>query len=212
MKRILSLLTLALLLGGSAAAQNWGELLKQTLTNAADKATDGKLTQYALPGTWTYSSPGVRFEGKDAAADFGAQLLAAALTDQLEKIYAKIGLTPGTGTITFDRKDGFSASLGERKLEGKYTYDAETHVVSLSSDHEKLKQYKVVAGRAYIDGSALQLLIQATKLLEIVQSVSTQAESLNGVAELLANYQNLYIGFSFTRSESEDAPSASEKR
>ena len=120
MKRILSLLTLALLLGGPAAAQDWGELLKQTLTNAADKATDGKLTQYALPGTWSYSSPGVRFEGDDAAADLGAQLLSAALSDQLGKIYAKAGLTPGTGSITFDREGGFSASLGEQKIEGKY--------------------------------------------------------------------------------------------
>lgn len=201
MKRILSLLTLALLLGGPAAAQDWGELLKQTLTNAADKATDGKLTQYALPGTWSYSSPGVRFEGDDATADLGAQLLSAALSDQLGKIYAKVGLTPGTGSITFDRESGFSASLGEQKIEGKYTYDAETHIVSLSSDHEKLKQYGSVAGRAYIDGSALQLLIPATKLLEIVQSVSAQSESLAGVSALLANYQNLYIGFSFTRKE-----------
>ena len=103
--------------------------------------------------------------------------------------------------VTFDREGGFSASLGEQKLEGKYTYDAETHVVSLSSDHEKLKQYGAVAGRAYIDGSALQLLIPATKLLEIVQSVSAQSESLAGVSTLLANYQNLYIGFSFTRKE-----------
>lgn len=201
MKRILSLLTLALLLGGTAAAQDWGELLKQTLTNAADKATDGKLTQYALPGTWSYASPGVRFEGEEAAADLGAQLLSAALSDQLGKIYAKAGLTPGTGSITFDREGGYSASLGGQKIEGKYTYDAETHVVSLNSDHEKLKQYGSVAGRAYIDGSALQLLIPATKLLEIVQSVSAQSESLAGVSALLANYQNLYIGFSFTRKE-----------
>lgn len=201
MKQILSLLTLALLLGGTAAAQDWGELLKQTLTNAADKATDGKLTQYALPGTWSYASPGVRFEGEEAAADLGAQLLSAALSDQLGKIYAKAGLTPGTGSITFDREGGYSASLGEQRIEGKYTYDAETHVVSLNSDHEKLKQYGSVAGRAYIDGSALQLLIPATKLLEIVQSVSAQSESLAGVSALLANYQNLYIGFSFSRKE-----------
>lgn len=45
------------------------------------------------------------------------------------------------------------------------------------------------------------MLIPATKLLEIVQSVSAQSESLAGVSALLANYQNLYIGFSFTRKE-----------
>lgn len=74
-------------------------------------------------------------------------------------------------------------------------------MVSVSSTHEKFQKFGTVSGRAYIDGSALQLLIPATKLLEIVQSVSAQSESLAGVSALLANYQNLYIGFSFTRKE-----------
>ena len=53
-KRIVFPLFLLLLAGGTAAAQNWQEALKQAATAVGDKATDGKLTQYALPGTWTY--------------------------------------------------------------------------------------------------------------------------------------------------------------
>ena len=72
-KRIVFPLFLLLLAGGTAAAQNWQEALKQAATAVGDKATDGKLTQYALPGTWTYSAPGVRFEGEEAAAEETAE-------------------------------------------------------------------------------------------------------------------------------------------
>ena len=68
-KRIVFPLFLLLLAGGTAAAQNWQEALKQAATAVGDKATDGKMTQYALPGTWTYSAPGVRLEGEEAAAE-----------------------------------------------------------------------------------------------------------------------------------------------
>ena len=53
MKRNLLLAIATLLLAGSSAtAQDWKEALKKAATTAADKATDGKLTQYALAGTW----------------------------------------------------------------------------------------------------------------------------------------------------------------
>ena len=89
-KRIVFPLFLLLLAGGTAAAQNWQEALKQAATAVGDKATDGKLTQYALPGTWTYSAPGVRFEGEEAAADLGAALLVPAISEQLAKLYLAV--------------------------------------------------------------------------------------------------------------------------
>ena len=62
-KTLLSIAASLLLAGGTASAQDWQEALKKAATEAADKATDGKLTQYALVGTWNYSAPGVKFEG-----------------------------------------------------------------------------------------------------------------------------------------------------
>ena len=55
------LLALLLLLAAAPAvrAQDWLESLKKVATAAADKAADGKLTQYAIVGTW-----GVRPAGR----------------------------------------------------------------------------------------------------------------------------------------------------
>ena len=49
MKKLLLFTASLLLLGGTtSSAQDWKEALKKAATAAADKATDGKLTQYAL--------------------------------------------------------------------------------------------------------------------------------------------------------------------
>ena len=198
-KRIVFPLFLLLLAGGTAAAQNWQEALKQAATAVGDKATDGKLTQYALPGTWTYSAPGVRFEGEDAAADLGAALLVPAISEQLAKLYLAAGIQPGSSTVTFDREGGFTAAFGRQKLTGSYEYDAGSHPVSVRPSDEKLEKIGAVSGRAYVSGSELQLLFPVTKLLELAKDVSSQAASLEAASALLANYKNLYIGFSFKK-------------
>ena len=131
LKRILILVTL-LAIGSTAAAQDWKEALKKAATAAADKATDGKLTQYALAGTWNYTGPGVKFEGGDIASEVGGAALEATVVKQLEKAYAKAGIRPGAGTFTFGKDDDtFTATLGSHTLSGTYEYDAPPHVVTL---------------------------------------------------------------------------------
>ena len=51
MKKIL-IPAVALLLALPAAAQDWKDALKKATSTILDEATDGKLTQYALAGTW----------------------------------------------------------------------------------------------------------------------------------------------------------------
>ena len=75
MKRTLLLAASLLLLAGTASAQDWKDALKKAATAAADKITDGKLTQYALAGTWNYTGPGVKFEGGDLASELGGEVL-----------------------------------------------------------------------------------------------------------------------------------------
>ena len=72
MKRNLLLAIATLLLAGSFA------------TTAADKATDGKLTQYALAGTWNYTAPGVKFEGNDLLSQLGGTVLQDNIKQQLD--------------------------------------------------------------------------------------------------------------------------------
>ena len=117
MKRTLLLAASLLLLAGTASAQDWKDALKKAATAAADKITDGKLTQYALAGTWNYTGPGGKFEGGDLASELGGAALETTVVKQLEKAYALAGLKAGAGTFTFGKDDDtFTATLGSHTL------------------------------------------------------------------------------------------------
>lgn len=199
MKRILLLAATLLLLGGPAAAQDWKEALKKAATAAADKATDGKLTQYALAGTWNYTGPGVKFEGGDIASEIGGAALETAVVKQLDKAYARAGIRPGAGTFTFEKADStFSAVLGTHNLTGTYDYDAATHVVTLRFAKGKLNLGSV-PGHAYISGGELVLVFPVTRLVEVVTALGSKISYFSTATTLLSKYKNVYIGFAFSK-------------
>ena len=175
MKKLLLFTASLLLLGGTtSSAQDWKEALKKAATAAADKATDGKLTQYALAGTWNYTGPGVKFEGGDIASEVGGAALETAVVKQLEKAYAKAGIRPGAGTFTFGKDDdAFTATLGSHTLSGTYEYDAPTHVVTLHFAKGKLNLGSV-PGHAYISGQELVLVFPVTRLVEVVTALGSK--------------------------------------
>ena len=134
MKRNLLLAIATLLLAGSSAtAQDWKEALKKAATTAADKATDGKLTQYALAGTWNYTAPGVKFEGNDLLSQLGGTVLQDNIKQQLDKGYQMAGIKPGAGTVTFAKDGKFTTLMGKYELSGTYEFDASTHVARSAS-------------------------------------------------------------------------------
>ena len=169
-----------------------------------DKATGGKLTEMALYGTWTYTQPSVKFEGEGLAASFGGSFIETLIVDQLAKIYARVGLTTGQGTLTFTReKQTVTAAFGTHKIEGTYQFDAESHDITFSLANGKLS-LGAVPSHAYLNGSELTIVFPVKRLMEIVQQVgdkieSSNLETLSAAATLLSQYDNAYVGFAFTK-------------
>lgn len=178
MKRNLLLAIATLLLAGSfATAQDWKEALKKAATTAADKATDGKLTQYALAGTWNYTAPGVKFEGNDLLSQLGGTVLQDNIKQQLDKGYQMAGIKPGAGTVTFAKDGKFTTLMGKYELSGTYEFDASTHVATLNFAKDKL-DLGSVPGHAYIDGSNLLLVFPVTKLIDMVKAMGSKISSM----------------------------------
>ncbi len=200
MKRPLLLLA-ALLLAGSAAAQDWQELLKKAATAAIDKATDGKLTQYAIVGTWGYTGPGVKFESDDWTSEIGGTALEPAIISKLESAYALVGIKPGACSFTFEREGAFTASLGSHNLSGTYEFDASTHVITL---HFAKGKYDLgsVPGHAYISGEAFQLVFPVNRLVAMIKTLGNKVSKLAALSNLLEKYDNVYIGFRFDKQTS----------
>ena len=188
-----------LLLAAPAAAQDWKEALKKIASSAVDEATDGKLTQYALAGTWNYTGPGVKFEGEDTASKLGAAALETTIVEKLEKAYALAGIESGSGSFTFEKADStFTALLGKHELAGTYEYAPDTHVVTLHFAKGKLNLGSV-EGHAYISGTDLQLLFPVTKLVNFATELGSQISSLSTIISLLKKYENVYLGFAFSK-------------
>ena len=195
-KTLLSIAAALLLAGGAASAQDWQEALKKAATEAADKATGGKLTQYALVGTWNYSAPGVKFEGND-------------LLSQLDKVYQTVGIKPGAGSVTFGKDGAFSTQMGNYKLSGTYTFDPSTHVAAMKFAKEKLGKEKLdlgeVPGHVYLSGTKMVLVFPVSKLIEIIKSYGSKISSMETIVALLEQYKNVYIGFEFSKETGENA-------
>ena len=181
-----------------AAAQDWKEALKRAATAAADKLTDGKLTQYALVGTWNYTGPGVKFEGEDLASELGGAALESPVAGKLETGYRLVGIEPGACSFVFEREGAFSAQAGTRTLSGTYEFDPETHVVTLRFAKGKY-DLGTVPGHAYISGTNLQLVFPVTKLVDMVTALGSRISALESAATLLRKYENVYVGFAFAR-------------
>lgn len=188
-----------LLTAGTAAAQNWKDALKKIATTVVDEATDGKLTQYALAGTWNYTGPGVKFEGEDMVSDLGAAALESTIVEKLEKAYALAGIQSGAGSFTFEQADStFTAVLGKHELSGTYDYNADTHVVTLHFAKGKFNLGSV-EGHAFISGSDLLLVFPVTKLVNLITTLGSKISSLSTVVALLEKYENVYLGFAFSK-------------
>ena len=198
MKKTTLLLAAALLAAGTVQAQDWKDALKKAAMLVSDQLTDGKLTEHALVGTWSYTGPGVKFEGEDMASELAGAAIESSVAKQLERAYALAGIKAGAGSFTFCDDGTFSALLGRHTLTGEYEFDASTHVITLKFAKGKLNLGSI-PGHAYVSGQELVLVFPVTKLVELVSALGSRISSLASVTKMLDNYKNVYAGFAFGR-------------
>ncbi|MDE5623161.1 MAG: DUF4923 family protein [Alistipes sp.] len=197
MKKLILLLALTLSVG-SATAQNWSDLLTKIGSAITDKVTDGELTRLAIVGEWEYTAPGVRFEGEDLATTLSGAALESTVASKLETAYKLVGIRPGACAFTFAKDNTFTAVVGSHKLSGTYEFEPDTHVMTL---HFAKGQYDLgtLSGHAFVSGTELQLVFPVTGLVRFVTALGSKISSLASVAELLAKYENVYLGFQFAK-------------
>ncbi|MDE7344906.1 MAG: DUF4923 family protein, partial [Alistipes sp.] len=100
--------------------------------------------------------------------------------------------------FTFAKDNTFTAVVGSHKLSGTYEFEPDTHVMTL---HFAKGQYDLgtLSGHAFVSGTELQLVFPVTGLVRFVTALGSKISSLASVAELLAKYENVYLGFQFAK-------------
>lgn len=194
MKKIL--FTLLLIVAAPAApAQNILDALKGLASDAIDKATGGKLTEYALVGEWQYARPGVRIGGDGVGAALGGAVLQSKMEEKLGTMLQKVGIKPGACTFAFDKKNNVEVRVGQKSKKGTYEYAPDSHRIVLKFGSSSLAEF---TGKVYLDGTNLQLLFPADKLISLLKTVGSALPS-NSAATLLKNFDKMSVGLEFTK-------------
>ncbi len=197
-------MALLVVLGGQLQAQDLQSILKSVASNVADKVTGGTLTEVALVATWNYAQPGVKLGSDNAVADVAASATTASLQTKLADVYEKVGIKSGSCSVTFNADSTFSLVVGSHTIEGTYAFESSTHGITFTvSGDGKFSSLGSMNGFAYLNGTNLQLLFSASKVLSFVQLIGEKASSLSSslavVNTLVSAIDDLYIGFEFDK-------------
>lgn len=156
-------------------------------------ATD-KFSVDDIVGTWNYSSPAVSFKSDDALKKIGGAGASAAVEAKLKPYYTKVGLESVVLTVQEDHS--FSMKFKFGTLKGTISKDENNDLVFAFSALSKKTLGKVKA-EATKSGSTLTLTFDASKLIAVLQKVSslTKNSSLGTISNLLSSYDGIYMGF-----------------
>lgn len=199
MKKILVIVVAMFALASSASAQSaLGNFIKDSATKLLDQATDGKVSELLLVGSWTYNAPALDLVSTNTVANLAGSALTSAVEGKLQKAYDSVGIKQGSCAFTFNNDNTFSATIGKLSLAGSYTYDSSTHAIELQFD-TKIINIPQMKGTAYVEGDGLKLLFDCTRLMNFVSALGAKSTLLKPVTSLLSSYENALIGFSLVK-------------
>lgn len=202
MKRIIILLLFMLPPVAAAAQNNLLDMLKGAASAAVDKATGGAFTAQRIVGTWSYAKPGLRLTSDNALSEIAAAAAVTAAEEKISKYYEMAGIRAGACTFAFNDDGTFTATVGGRTLHGRYTMDGASNTVTFTFGSgegltAKMPGLGGVNASAYMNGSNLQILFAADKLLDVIRFLGSMTDSLQAAASLLENFDGMMVGFEF---------------
>lgn len=180
----------------SAATESTGtsetsSLISNLIASVTGNATT---TQENLIGSWSYTQPAVQFESENALSKAGGTAIAAKVETKLAKYYKAVGIKAGKLTFTFDSDGNCTYGLGSSTRQGTYTFDATNKMVNITTTTGY-----TVAAYVTISGSNMTLTFDATKMLTLMQSISSKMSALSTVSALAGSYNGMKIGFEFSK-------------
>ena len=198
MKRVFIVLVALVAMCGTASAQSWGDILKGAVTELVDEATGGKATEYLMTGSWDYASPAVRLESDNQLATLAGNAMVSTVETKLQSAYNLVGIKPGSYTLTLKEDMTFAMVIGQRTLSGTYTYNSDTHALELLFSSKLLKATSL-RGFAHMSGDNLDVVFDCTKLVNFLSALGSKVSMLNSITQLVSNYDNVLVGFTFNR-------------
>ena len=167
---------------------------KDNIEKVVNAVTDKNTA--SMTGTWTFTGTALEFESDNLLQKAGGSLASSAVEKKLDEQLAKVGIKEGQLSFTFNADSTFVSTLGKRKLNGTYSYDAGTQMLHL-------RYMKLIPMNAKVNYTTQQmdLLFEADKLLKLITFLSSKSSSatLKAISSLADSYDGMMLGYELKR-------------
>ena len=176
-------------------AQSIKDLFNKDNISKVVNAVTGHTETVDMTGTWRYTGSAIEFESENLLKA-GGTVAASAAEQKLDEQLAKVGIKEGQLSFTFNADSTFVSTLGKRKLNGTYSYDAGTQMLHL-------RYMKLIPMNAKVNYTTQQmdLLFEADKLLKLITFLSSKSSSatLKAISSLADSYDGMMLGYELKR-------------
>jgi len=177
-------------------AQSIKDLFNKDNISKVVNAVTGHTETVDMTGTWRYTGSAIEFESENLLKKVGGTVAASAAEQKLDEQLAKVGIKEGQLSFTFNADSTFVSTLGKRKLNGTYSYDAGTQMLHL-------RYMKLIPMNAKVNYTTQQmdLLFEADKLLKLITFLSSKSSSatLKAISSLADSYDGMMLGYELKR-------------
>lgn len=185
--------------GQTASAQTLKDILgkvknNSTVTDIVEKVTGINISKGDIKGTWNYTGSAVKLESEDLVKSAAAGVAATQVEKKMDEYLAKAGLKGGAFSFTFNEDNTFTTTVKGKTFNGTYTFSEEDAVINLKYG-KSLKSTGVTA-TAQLNGTTLELLFKADKLLDLLGKLTsaTSNSTLKTIGTLAGQYDGMKLG------------------
>lgn len=184
------MMTVLLICPAVSQAQSLKDLFnKDNIEKVVNAVTNKDNTD--MTGTWMFTGSALEFESDNLLQKAGGSLAASAVEQKLNEQLEKIGIKAGELTFVFNADSTFTATVGNKPLNGSYSYDRSAQKVNL-------KFAKIIGLNAKVNctSSSMDLLFNADKLLQLLTYLSSKSSNttLKTIGSLAETYDGMLVG------------------
>ncbi|MBQ7690791.1 MAG: DUF4923 family protein [Muribaculaceae bacterium] len=166
--------------------------------SAADVAVSHSVAAVqGITGTWRYDGASVEAKGSNVFSRVAKPVAKSKIRKKLDKAYKKLKLNKSNTQLTLNADGTFALQLAGVGIRGKYEHDRSAGTLTL--------RWHGLPVTAHVtrDSKRLHLLFDTDKLLHLLQLASgiTSSKTLESIALLAENYNDVRLGFAFKVSQ-----------
>lgn len=148
----------------------------------------------SLVGTWEYSEPAIVFTSDNILAKAASKIAANKIESKLQTTLNKYGIKQGSMAITFNEDGTFSETLAGKTLSGTWSVSNQ----KLSLTYGGIKSVNITT---QLDGSNLQIVTDASKLLKLTKSLGAKSSNstISTVTSLMKSVNGMQAGLTLVK-------------